>query len=236
MIISGDGSALESGANSYGKPTCECRKQGIYSCDHDRLYRDPTANWGFDSHRQCFYFGHSYYQHVVSTNGHDLPLHVSISPAAETDYTKSLKSLDRMIKALQENQIEVQISAIAYDSGHDAMGIYQFLMQKNINPVIALNERTSQLPKPTGSAQLVNTDGVPICMAGLQMRRHGITKRKTIAYNCPVKRPTHQDGNYLYVAYPDECPLKVLCQPNTKMGPIVTVSTKDDPRHYPVIE
>ncbi len=40
---------------------------------------------------------------------------------------------------------------------------------------------------------------------------------------------------YIYVAHPQECPLKVLCQPDTKMGPIVTVSPKDDPRLYPLI-
>jgi hypothetical protein len=46
MIISGDGSALESGANAFGKSTCNCRKQGIYSCDHDRLYQDPPLIGG----------------------------------------------------------------------------------------------------------------------------------------------------------------------------------------------
>jgi hypothetical protein len=147
-----------------------------------------------------------------------------------------MNSLDRMIKSFSEHQLDIQIQAIAYDSGHDAVGIYQFLMDKNINPVIALNARGAQMVKPTGSAQQVNQDGVPLCIAGLQMRRLGVTTHNTIAYGCPVKRPTHQDGIYMMKAYPDECPLKVLCQPETKMGPVVTVRPNDDPRHYPAIE
>jgi len=32
-----------------------------------------------------------------------------------------------------------------------------------------------------------------------------------------------------------ECPLGTLCQPETKMGPVVYVNTDDDPRLYPLI-
>ena len=54
LTVAGDGSALESGANSNGKPTCDCRQQGIYTCDHDRTITDPTADWGYDSYRDKF--------------------------------------------------------------------------------------------------------------------------------------------------------------------------------------
>ena len=121
-----------------GKPTCNCRKQGIFSCDHDRFYTDPTANWGYDSYRECYYFGHTFYQHVVSTQGHDLPIHVGIGPASETDFTLSLKSLDRFDKSLRENGLDWRIRYAVYDAGHDALGIYESLLDAEISPIIAL--------------------------------------------------------------------------------------------------
>jgi hypothetical protein len=90
MTVSGDGSALPTGASPNGKPACKCHENGIYKCEHNRYYSDPTANWGYDSYRDCYYFGHTFYQHVISTNGHDLPMHVAISRASETDFTHSL--------------------------------------------------------------------------------------------------------------------------------------------------
>jgi hypothetical protein len=46
LKVCGDGSALETGANCDGKPTCDCRSKGIYKCKCDRIYSDPTANEG----------------------------------------------------------------------------------------------------------------------------------------------------------------------------------------------
>ena len=236
MTVSGDGSALPTGASPNGKPACKCHENGIYKCEHDRYYSDPTANWGYDSYRDCYYFGHSFYQHVVSTNGHDLPMQVSISQASETDFTFSMKSLDRLKKALKEHGLEWQIQYMVYDAGHDATGIYEYVMEDDMTPIIALNPRSGVSPAPTGSADRVNENGIPLCPAGMLMRRHACDKSKhRIIYNCPVKRPTYRDGKHLYISYPDECPHGVLCQPKTKMGPIVYVKTTDDPRLYPPI-
>ncbi|MFQ6043968.1 MAG: transposase, partial [Candidatus Poribacteria bacterium] len=236
MTVCGDGSALQTAASRHGKPSCNCREKGIKNCDHPRFYSDPTANWGYDSYRDCYYFGHTFYQHVISTNGHDLPLHVTISDAAETDFTLSMKSLSRLRKALAENGLSWHIENAVYDAGHDALGIYEYLMEHKIKPVIALNQRAGTYPKPTGTAEKVNEDGIPLCKAPKPMRRHGYERqKKRIYYNCPVKRPTHRNGKRCWVAYPDECPRGVLCQPDTKMGPVVYVRTEDDPRLYPAI-
>ena len=233
MTVCGDGSTLETGASRHGKPSCNCRENGIYNC---RFYSDPTATLGYDSYRDCYYFGHRFYQHVVSQNGHDLPLHVTISDAAETDFTLSMKSMDRLRKAMAENGLSWKIENGVYDAGHDALGIYEYLMEQEIKPVIALNERSSAHPSPTGTAEDVDDNGTPICPAGKLMRRHFYDKKKKrIYYNCPVKRPTHKSGEHCWVAYVDECPNKVLCQLYTKMGPIVYVRTEDDPRLYPPI-
>jgi len=68
------------------------------------------------------------------------------------------------------------------------------------------------------------------------MRRLSFNKEKhRIIYTCPVKRPTHRDGKYVYINHTDECPMGTLCSPDTKMGPVVYVKTNDDPRLYPPI-
>lgn len=236
MTISGDGSALPTGASPNGKPACKCHENGIYKCEHDRYYSDPTANWGYDSYRDCYYFGHTFYQHVVSTNGHDLPMQVSISQASETDFTLSMKSLDRLKKAMREHGLDWKIHNAVYDSGHDAIGIYEYVMESDITPIIALNPRSGTYPSPTGNADKVNENGIPICPAGKLMRRNGFHKaRHRIYYACPVKRPSQRNGERIWLTHIDECPNSVLCQPDTKMGPVVYVKTKDDPRLYPPI-
>jgi hypothetical protein len=236
LIICGDGSALPTGANPYGKPSCNCRRQGVFSCDHDRYYTDQTADWGYDSYRDCYYFGHTFYQHCVSTNGHDLPVHIAIAQASASDFTLSMKSLDRFQKACAENRLPVKIYAAAYDSGHDARGNYDYLLAKQIKPVIAINPRHGQRPNPTGTAQQLNDEGVPVCIAGLPMRLHSKkSSNHRIYFNCPVKRPTHMDGEHAWNAFLEQCPLGVLCQPHTKMGPVVYVRSDKDPRYYPEI-
>lgn len=238
LILSGDGSALVTGASPRGKPSCLCRKDGIYDCQCPRYYSDSTANWGYDSYRDCYYFGHTYYQHVVSSNGHDLPLHISISRASETDFTLSMRDMDRLKKALREHGLEWKIDNAVYDAGHDATGVYEYLMDDNgINPVIALNPRHGTHPSPTGTAGKVDENGVPICPGGMLMRRMGFDPRRhRIYYGCPVKRPTHRkDEGYIYVNHTHQCPNGVLCQPDTKHGPVVYVKTSDDPRLYPPV-
>jgi hypothetical protein len=235
LKVCGDGSALESGSNCEGRPTCKCRALGIYKCSCDRIYSDPTANFGWDSYRECFYFGHSFYQHCVSINGHDLPIHISIGQASETDFTLSMKSLDRLLKMFSEHNFAGKIYSLSYDCGHDALGIYQYLISKDIKPVIALNPRNGELPKPSGTAKVVDSKGIPLCEAGLEMRYNGKRSDGRIYFNCPVKRPTHLDYKTVWKSYPDECPLGVLCQPDSLTGPVVYLRSKDDLRLYPTI-
>ncbi len=162
-------------------------------------------------------------------------MHLTIGSASETDFTLSLKSLSRLGKALAENGVAANISHAIYDAGHDANGIYDYLANKQISPIIALNSRNVSETETGGV--VVNERGVPICDAGLEMRRHSFAKKKRrIAFNCPVKRPTHKNGKTIWKSYVDQCPLGVLCQPETKSGPVVTVSVAKNPRLYPPID
>ncbi len=56
LTISGDGSILETAASPRGKPTCDCRANGIYKCDHDKSFTSPTARWCHNHSRDCFEF------------------------------------------------------------------------------------------------------------------------------------------------------------------------------------
>lgn len=234
-LLGGDGSALPSGASPYGKPTCQCRGQGIFNCHCDRFYSDPTADWGWDSYRDGYSFGHTFYQHLISSSGHDLPVHVLIAQASESDFTLSLKSLDRLIKTACENQFDMRIEAAAYDVGHDGQGVYEYLRAKHIKPVIALNPRTNPPVNPKGTAKQCNAQGIPLCPGGLPMRRHGATSPHRLMFNCPVKRPTHKGGQTQWNVFMEECPNPVLCDPHSKMGPVVYVRSDQDPRYYPPI-
>jgi Transposase domain (DUF772) len=236
LILCGDGAALPTGASPHGRPTCDCRAHGIFRCDHDRFYRDPTATWGYDAYRDTYFFGHRYFQHCVVTSEHTLPVHIMVAPGHVTDFTMGPTSLDRFLKTCAAHAMPVTVRAGVYDSGLDAHGIYHFLQAKAITPIIALNPRRGEHPAPTGTATHVNAQGVPLCPAGLPMRRHSFGPGgRRIYYNCPVKRPTRHAGRRLWRAYPEECPRQVLCQPQTLMGPVVYVRTTDDARLYPPI-
>jgi hypothetical protein len=82
----------------------------------------------------------------------------------------------------------------------------------------------------------VNDHGIPLCPAGLPMRRHRFGPGgRRLYYNCPVKRPPHRAGQGQWRAHVAECPRQVLCQPHTQMGPVVYVRTTAEPRLYPPI-
>lgn len=236
LVLCGDSAALPTGASPHGHPACDCRAQGIFRCDHERFYRDPTATWGYDAYRDTYFFGHRYFQHCVVTEDHTLPVQVLVEPAHATDFTMGPTSLDRLLKTCTAHQLSVRVRAAVYDSGQDALGIYHFVQAKQIAPVIALNPRRAEHPAPTGTAKQVSDHGIPLCPAGLPMRRHSYNpQRSRLYYNCPVKRPTRQDGRVQWVTRAEACPRQVLCQPDTQMGPVVYVRTTDDPRLYPPI-
>jgi hypothetical protein len=234
LVLCGDGAALPTGASPHGRPTCDCRAHGLWRCDHDRFYRDPTATWGYDAYRDTSFFGHRSFQHCGVTPEHTLPVHLGIAPGHVTDFTMGPTSRDRFLKTCDAHAVPVTVRAVVYDSGRDAHGISQCLQANTLTPVIALNPRRGDQPRPTGTATQGDDHGVPLCPAGLPMRRHSYASRQQrLSYNCPVKRPTRREGQVQWIAHVQECPQQVLCQPHTQMGPVVSVRTSDAPRLYP---
>lgn len=233
LILSGDGSPIVSGANKEGKHTCFCFKDKKFtSCDCPRKYFDPDADWGWDSFRKVFYYGDTFYQISYSPKGHDLPLTIIEGPASETDYTLSLKAFDCLIKAFIEHNIPFNITNAILDAGHDALGNYFYFKNKNIQALIPLNNRAS---KETYKNQVkLSSRGIPLCKGNKEMRHISYNKKKMKhSFGCPVKRGTHRKGTYIYVAHTHECPLGSLCSPDTKHGPVLSISSKDNPRLFP---
>jgi hypothetical protein len=251
LIVSGDGSILESGASAHGKPTCSCRSEGIYDCQHDRIYSSPTATWCYDAYRDRFIFGDRYYHLVTHQNGHDFPLLTSMFGGSESDYTLSLKTFDRNLKAVRENKLDIHIGMFCGDGHHDSYAHYEYFAAKQVIPIIPLAQKskkpTPHLPEtdPAHSSAdachyspvRLDTDGTPLCPAGLKMRHHTYNKRKhTHVYACPVKRGTRRNGKFIYVAHLEECPKKQDCNPESSFGPIIYIKSGIDPRLYPPIQ
>ncbi|MBI4596504.1 MAG: hypothetical protein HY730_09040 [Candidatus Tectomicrobia bacterium] len=238
LTVSGDGSILETAASSHGKPTCSCRSEKIYKCDHDRFYSSPTANWCHDAYRDCSIFGDRYYHLVVHHNGHDLPLLTIIPGGNESDYTLSLKAFDRLLKAIGENSLDMNISVFCGDGHHDSYAHYRYFGAKGVVPLIPLSGNSKKVFPHLLDDRGINldTDGTPLCPQGLRMRHHMFSKRKNAhLYNCPVKRNSHRNGSSLYVIHLDECPLHTDCAPHSSLGPMVYIHSHIDPRLYPPI-
>lgn len=238
LTVSGDGSILQTAASPGGKPTCSCRSQGIFRCEHDRQYTSPTAKWCYDAHRDCYLFGDRYYHLVVHQNGHDLPLLTIMPGGDESDYTLSLKAFDQFLKAARENGLQIGIGVFCGDGHHDSCAHYRYFQEKGVVPVIPLSENTKKaFPHVLDDRGVkLDTDGVPLCPEGARMRHHQYNQyRKLHIYTCPAKRNTHRDGKSIYVFRPDQCPKSKDCAHDSSIGPIVNIHSDIDPRLYPPI-
>jgi hypothetical protein len=234
--IAGDGSTLPSGASSRGRPTCDCRAQGIYRCNHPRIYSDHLATWGYDSYREVYYFGHKFYQLVVSAQGHDYPLALFIAPAHETDFTLGPKCLDRFCKTIEDWGLQdlLELRWIILDCGHDAEPIYRFTEALGADPVIPLNgDGAINLVCLNGT--MIDSDGVPVCSGGKRMISHGSSSADRRIFRCPAKKEVKSNGDRKWLFCPQLCPNGVACQPDSKTGPTITISRHTQLRLYPQV-
>jgi len=235
LVLTGDGSSIASGAAPHGKLVCDCpREAGRASCDCARSYSDPTATWGWDSHRERYVFG--YRLHVISTagTGHDLPLHLALAGAHEPDVVMAVDALVQLVKHFRASGLDLRIAYSLWDKGYDALEFYRLNHALGITPLIPLAQvvRTPQ----DDQNRPRDENGTPICPGGALMWRHGYNKLTgRVVYCCPAKRPGRKGGErgiYVDLAH---CPNGQLCEPNTKMGPLVYLPVAEDPRLNPPI-
>ncbi len=237
IVVFGDGSKIDTAANRHGTALCNCRSKGIFTCDHkDKLYSDPDASWGWDSHRKRFIFGYNFYQHCAFLEHHNLPLHVEIHPANVNDMIINMPAFDRMIKMFREHNITIDVKVACYDAGHDAYAVHQYHVENGRLTVIPIRDSSKKALQTKASATLVTPDGTPFCPGGKPMKYFGPNKKKHwTTYHCPAKWLKRDGSSQAYHYYPEKCPRGVQCRPDQKMGPLVYVRPQNDLRLYPEI-
>jgi hypothetical protein len=156
----------------------------------------------------------------------------------ESDYTLSLKALDRFLKAARENDLQIRITVFVGDCHYDFYAHYDYLEQKEVIPVILLSE-SSQKSYPhllDHRGIRLDTDGTPLCPRGLRMRHHQYKRiKKAHVFTFPIERDTHRGGKSIYIAHRDECPLQKICDPEKILSPMHTIKSSTNPRLYPPI-
>ena len=226
LIVAGDGSPLVTGASGHGVRSCTCNPRK--SCDCPRRYADPDARSGWDAYRKAYFFGHHFYEINAPSQGHDLPLAIRLDPGNTGDHTASLLVLERVQRHLRDEEPGIKIDLFIADMGHDGAATYAFCGDHGIRPVIPLNGAPAR--HPTRPEIKLGDRGIPLCPASIEMAAWGSGGEGRPAFICPVKA-----GKLA------TCPLAPkedpawLCQPDTKYGPVTTVSTSDDPRLFPAI-
>lgn len=220
LVLSADGTALKTGASSYGRKICDCKRKGILRCQCDRRYSDPYASIGWDSHLGQWYYGYTaFFLTSYSTNyKKDLPLSVRLVDAKRHDSLTSMLAL----QDFQEIYPDLTIETFLADSAMDAYPIYSFLNERNIHAVIDLG----RVKKIKVDDLTFDKNGTPICPAGFQMYPFGKMKRnKGIRhkFRCPAT-----------VLKSCQCPLDKPCSPSA-YGRTVYVKEKKDLRFYPTI-
>jgi hypothetical protein len=235
LTISGDGSTVETQASHWGKRTCDCKKLGIYKCEHPRKFADLDAAWGWDTIKDDFVFGYRYYQFVTSDQKHDLPLYLKIGPCNTHEATMCVRAMERVFKQNQTVWPEAKIGRFVGDSIHDIYAVYHYFVDKKLRYAIPYAHEPSSCNYIGDKQIAVDEKGVPLCPGGLPMRLHGKGRHGGWVYSCPVKRITHRGGKTIYIAHRDECPFSSLCQPDSQLGPLAIVKPKDDPRICPSV-
>jgi hypothetical protein len=185
LDVSADGTAIYSGASPFGRKHCGCADFGIHDCSCKRYFSDVDANYGWDSHESRYYFGSTLFLLSVSHNKHDLPILFMLAQASRHDSVLGLMSIFRF----QQLMPELGMDHFIADSAMDNSATYQYLTDKNISPVIALNERAAK-NKPEGclanGIKELDPNNVPICNAGLPLVNWGLCGSKGRKFRCPL--------------------------------------------------
>lgn len=181
VSISGDGTCIETGASPYGRKLCNCAD---FFCNCPRRFSDPSADWGWDSHNERYFYG--YMGYFISTYNRteklDLPLYLRIVGAKRHDSISAVVALAEFRDLYPNLKVDTFIS----DSASDNYATYQLLDAWGISAVIALN-KTNKGNKLFPNC-VVNCDGVPVCPGGHQMVRAGFCgkDRCRIKWRCPL--------------------------------------------------
>lgn len=216
IALAGDGTAVRTAAQQRKKRLCHCLEdENRRTCHCKRHFSQPDCNWGWDSHRECYFFGYHLYMYVASDSHSDLPVFPLLERASRHDMLSFLHSFFTMRAYLPKFRIE----KLLLDSAQDAYVVYDYCKREHITPFIDLN------PKNTGNFKYkgdftIGEDGVPVCKMGLRMNKDGYEAAKYRAkYRCP--KANRKQG----------CFCEHPCSP-AKFGRTVHIYRNDNPRLF----
>jgi hypothetical protein len=213
LSVAGDGTPVVCAAQERKKRTCKCKENGVSDCKCNRIFSQPDADIGWDSHRGCFYFGYDLYMLTAADSGHDLPVFPLFGPASRHDSHGFIHAWFNMKAFLPE----FTVSKLLLDSAHDAMAVYEYCRRSSITPFIDLNIKRG-IKVPYKNDFTIGEDGVPVCMAGLKMRHDGCERKKhRLKFRCPLHSKKHG------------CRCKQPCT-GANYGRTVHLAMKDNPR------
>lgn len=215
LALAGDGTAVRTAAQQRKQRLCNCLNEGQHRCRCKRHYSQPDCNWGWDSHRETYFFGYHLYMYVASDSHSDLPVFPLLERASRHDMLSFLHSFFTMKAYLPQFHLE----KLLLDSAQDAYVVYEYCKKQGITPFIDLNPRNTGHFTYKGDFT-IDTDGVPICKLGLRMHKDGYEAAKYRAkYRCP--KANRRQG--CYCEHP--------CSP-AKYGRTVHIYRNDNPRLF----
>jgi hypothetical protein len=218
LSIAGDGMPVTTAAWPRGKSSCDCRAQGLASCDHPRLYSQPDCDTGWDSSRERYFNGYHLYTLTAADSPHDLPLYPRLHPASRHD---SVSFVLGIVEFSQRSTLG-PVDKLILDSAHDAGAIYDLILHQNGKPFIDLNVRSTKNLETDHDIRL-SPQGIPICPANLEMKHDGFDHaQKRHKWKCPLmkKRTT--------------CTCDNPCS-DAKYGRTFHTQSQDNPRLFPEV-
>jgi len=226
LVLWGDSATLQTQAASNGLPSCECLEKGIKKCDCPRYYSDSEATWGHDSYLKQNYFGHRYHGLGTTFERTELPLYIQITPAHPSDVLTAFDLMTGYLKLRDElchtphpdSQVAPPFRYATFDKAYDAGPFYTLLDEAELTPIIPL--RVKPKLDPTGIEY--DQKGCPLCPADLPMKLHGVDHvRCHTRWHCPAKYLGRTKGALEWKVREGVCPREELCEPESKMGPLV---------------
>lgn len=215
LALAGDGTPVRTAARGRYKRLCNCKEEGINNCHCKRHYSQPDCNWGWDSHRKCYFHGYHLFMFVASDSKNDLPVFPLLERASRHDMLSFLHSFFSMNIYLPE----LSIKKLLLDSAMDAYPLYHYCCKKSIVPFIDL-KKTNNGNYKYKDTFTIDPDGVPRCKKGLRMHHDGTERKKNrCKYRCPLAN--RKRG----------CFCEEPCSP-AKYGRTVHTYLADDPRIF----
>lgn len=182
LHVAGDGTPILSCTDGHGTRRCKC-PPGT-DCNCRRLFTDPDAAWGWDSHNERWFWGYHLYELTAAGLSHDLPLYLQRACANRNDAVSFVPAY-LGLRRLYPNW---HLSVVLLDAGHDYEPLYARLHDDGVRPLIDLNPRGKD---PAALADPLHPPmdraGTPICAAGHFMAPNGTSRGRGV-WSCPALR------------------------------------------------